>query len=607
MNEQHAFDLPNKPDFQVTCPFCSVGCRFKILKGFNEVIFSNRTQDVIDFDYANAINEGSLCPRGHFSYELLSHPMRLGRAYHRNNGELEPEIPEQIFQNIVDDLKKNPSNAPLAILINPMISLHDIRALLDFANNNQIEAIDFVSPVDRHLLRALIDNPFEYPKCDDPRILKNLNYSLCIGDVFTKQPVLSRHLLKAKYAFRQNALFCINPVSTRTSWFANISLENVPHSEPLYLAYLFQKIYSSKKDESGSRDLKILNQQISDYLGKLITAVVPSDKQKYLDFIAEFLLSPKKSSIFFSTHHYNNLGSYLSTLLCTGISSFTQCYFIPLYSDGNFNAIEQFSKEVYPNLSLGKKPLLHSLINQPFNYLFAVGWNPQTYYPGNVEFPDKSKWIISSMVQDTYPKNTFALLPDAHLYEKMDLRTNFVSWQSIGSSPVKAPIGSAQSLAHFIYLFYQKAAEKQISLKSSGLPKHTTSWDKNTEKEMAHYVKIFEELGREDGTWLIPYEHMAHYKDAQLTQYSSWAQRECIDEQLTIPTEIARQWGIKNNQAVFIKGKRNKEEFKANIGIHLPPDRLVAYAHYLPVRKMMNGEFASHNQEYYFWCPKIQF
>jgi hypothetical protein len=100
---------------------------------------------------------------------------------------------------------------------------------------------------------------------------------------------------------------------------------------------------------------------------------------------------------------------------------------------------------------------------------------------------------------------------------------------------------------------------------------------------------------------------MAHYKDAQLTQYSSWAQRECIDDQLTIPAELARQRGIKNNQFIFIKGKRHQQvEFKINIGLHLPSDRLVAYAHYLPVRKMMNGEFAGHNQEYYFWCPKIQ-
>jgi hypothetical protein len=452
----------------------------------------------------------------------------------------------------------------------------------------------------------MIDNPFEYPKCDDPRILKNLNYSLCIGDVFSKHPVLSRHLLKAKYAFRQNALFCINPVSSRTSWFANIPLENIPHTEPLYLAYLFQKIYSTQKNDPQKEELQILNQLVSDHLNSLITAVISADKKRYLDYIAEFLLSPKKSAIFFSTHHYNLFGSYISALLCAGISFMTKSYFIPLYSDGNFNAIEQFSKEVYPNLFLGRKPMLHSVLNQPFNYLFAVGWNPLTYFPGNIEFPKNSKWIISSMVQDNYPENTYALLPEAHLYEKMDLRTNFISWQSIGSAPVKSPIGSAQTIAHFIYLFYQKAAENQISLKGLEIPKHASSWEVNLNKEIIHYLKIFEELNKTEGIWLIPYDHIAHYKDAQLTQYSSWAHRDCIDEQLTIPVEVARQQGIKNNQFIFVKKNKQQIEFKASIGLHLPNDRTVAYAHYLPVRNMIPGEIAGHNKEYYFWCPKIQ-
>ncbi len=606
MNDKSLLNLESRPEFQVTCPFCSVGCRFKILTGLNEVIFSSKTQDVIDFDYANPVNEGSLCPRGHFSYELLSHPMRLGKAYYRKNGALELEIPELIFQNIATDLKKNPDQKPLAILINPMQSLHDIRALLDFANNNQIEAIDFVSPLDRHLFRAMVNNPFEFPKCDDPRVLKNLNYSLCIGDIFTKHPVLSRHLLKAKYAFRQNALFCINPVNYRTSWFANIFLENFPHTEPLYLAYLFKKIYTAKKDGARAAELKIIDELISDQFAALIKKFVPPERQRYLDYISEFLLSPKKFALFFSTHHYNSLGSYISALLCAAISHITQCIFVPLYSDGNFNAIEQFSREIYPKLFLGKKPILHTVINQAFQYLFAVGWNPQTYFPGPIQFPDRSKWIISSMVQDNFPVNTYALLPEAHIYEKMDLRTNFVNWQSIGSSPVKTPIGSAQTIAHFIYLFYQNAIENKLSLSVTDLPRNVNTWNENLQQEITYYVKKLKELSQQEGLWLIPYDHIVHYKDAQLTQYSSWAKKDCVDERLTIPDEVGKQKKINNDQFTIMKWKKQSIEFKINYGFHLPSDRVIAYAHYSPVRRLIEGEFAEHNKEYYFWCPRVQ-
>ncbi len=251
-----------------------------------------------------------------------------------------------------------------------------------------------------------------------------------------------------------------------------------------------------------------------------------------------FYYHQKKFALFFSTHHYNSLGSYISALLCAAISHITQCIFVPLYSDGNFNAIEQFSREIYPKLYLGKKPIIHTVIHQAFQYLFAVGWNPLTYFPGQIEFPTSSKWIISSMVQDTYPANTCALLPEAHLYEKMDLRTNFVNWQSIGSSPVKTPIGSAQTIAQFIYLFYQNMVENKLSLKVSDLPRNTNSWNENLQQEIEYYVKKLKELSQQDGNWLIPYEHIVHYKDAHLTQYSSWAKRDCIDEQLTIPAEL---------------------------------------------------------------------
>ena len=118
MNAHSEIIVNPKKEFQVTCPFCSVGCRYKILKGHDEVIFSQKTQDVIDFDYQNPINEGALCPRGHFSFELLSHPKRLNRSYHKSNGKLTPEIPEMIFQNLMSEGQKKSGKLTLSILMN---------------------------------------------------------------------------------------------------------------------------------------------------------------------------------------------------------------------------------------------------------------------------------------------------------------------------------------------------------------------------------------------------------------------------------------------------------------------------------------------------------
>ncbi|MCK5453511.1 MAG: hypothetical protein KAJ16_04070 [Calditrichia bacterium] len=605
MNRQNDILLDQKQEFQVTCPFCSVGCRYKIRKGMDEVIFSQKTRDVIDFDYENPINEGALCPRGHFSYELMSHPRRLSRSYYNKDGILTPEIPEIIFQNIISEIKGNSSQDPVSILINPLISLHDIRALLDFATDNKIDSIDFIAPTDRPLFRAMLSNPFSYRKCDDPRILKNLNYILSVGDVFTKHPVLSRHILQAKYAFRQNALFNINPVSSRTSWFANIYFENAPYTEPLYLAYLFLKIYEKKKKEFPQHEFKLLENMIRDKFDQVIEESITPENQRYLDYIVEFFSSDTKAAIFYSTHHYNVLSSYISGIICAALSSLTSSYLIPLYADGNFNTIEDLARDIYPHLNLGNKPMLHNTVHHPSSYAWAVGWNPATYVPGTLNYPEQMQWIISSLVQDEFPVNTSALLAEAHFNEQMDLRTNFISWQSIGSQPVKSPIGSAQSIAHYTYLFHQKASEQKVSLNSNGKINHHSDWEEMLPVEIEYYLNKLKELNEIKGLWLVPTEHMTHYKDASLTQYSSWAKRDCIDEELLIPAKIAQSGNFKNHQDISLNINKNDIPFRVKISQKLADTMLVGHAHYSPLRQALPGEFAPHNQEYYFWCPKI--
>lgn len=605
MNNQNEINLNQKQEYQVTCPFCSVGCRYKILKGHDEVIFSKKTQDVIDFDYQNPINQGALCPRGHFSYELLSHPKRLNRSCYKSNGKLTPEIPEIIFQNLLSSIQKQGGKLPLSIFFNPLISLHDTRALLDFATNNKIQAIDFIAPVDRPLFRAILETPFPYRKCDDPRTLSNLNYILTVGDIFTKHPILSRHILKAKYAFRQNALFNINPIPGRTSWFSNIFLENSPHTEPVYLGYLYTEIYKIVKKDFPQQEFKSLAGIISDQFEYFPEKIISSQEKEYLKYIVEFLLSGKKSAILYSTHHYNVLGSFISGLLCSALSSLTSSYFIPLYGDGNFNALENLASDIYPQLRLGRKPLLYHLMQNPSSFAWAVDWNPMTYLPGSVDLPVNINWIVSSMVQDKFPDNTIALLSEVHINEQMDLRTNFISWQSIGAQPVKTPIGSAQSIAHYTYLLHQKANEKKVTFDVQDFTAPQSGWDEILQGELQYYtdkIKSFEDM---DGIWLIPAEHMAHYKDAGLTQYSSWAQRACTDEHLVVSHKTASEFKLKNGTEMVLKTNKRELPFRIKTSQKLKENTLVGYSHYSPLRRALPAEFSTYNQEYYFWCPKV--
>jgi len=595
-----------KQEFQVTCPFCSVGCRFKILKGLDEVMFSERTQDTIDFDQANPANEGALCPRGHFAYELLSHPQRLGRAYYKTNGQLKPEIAEIIFHKIVADMKSGKSTDPLAILVDPMLSLHDIRALLDFALNNGIKSIDFISPRDRHLFRALLNTPFSYKKLDDIRTVHYLTNILCIGDVFTKQPVLSRPILKAKYAFRKNALYTINSLPTRTSWFSNLHVSHEPHMEPLLLLYLFIQIYESMEEQKTDEELVRFRNFIWENMEVAFDKYITVSQQESLKKIASALGTPQKSAIFYSTHLYNAAGGFLSGLACSAISVLTDNYFIPLYSDGNMNAAEELSKELYKSLNIGRRSLMHEILHKPYQYIFAAGWNPGKVIPGNLAWPNSTRWLISSLVRSDFPPNTQAVFPQCHIYEQMDLRTNFLAWQSLGSQPVKKPIGSAQSISHFIYQFQQELTEQRLSLSSDDVEIPEEKWDEKAGAELSYYLEQLDEMQNADGKWVVPTDHVAHYRDGELTRLASWAQRDCMDSLMQIPPDDARAAGVQNGQILGIEKDEMQESFKAEFNNTLPPNVLVPYSHYRPVNQLMDGQFAAHNLEYYFFCPRVQ-
>jgi formate dehydrogenase major subunit len=61
------------------CPYCAVGCGQRIWHEDGRILS-------IDGDPESPINEGTLCPKGAASQELLTHPARLQRVRHRAPG-----------------------------------------------------------------------------------------------------------------------------------------------------------------------------------------------------------------------------------------------------------------------------------------------------------------------------------------------------------------------------------------------------------------------------------------------------------------------------------------------------------------------------------------
>ncbi len=594
----------DKQDYLVTCPFCAVGCRFKFLKGREEVVFSPRTIHELDYDYQNLVNQGSLCPRGHFAFELLSHPGRLGESFYRGNGRLTAEIPELIFQQIARELVSTRQTHPLAILLDPMLSLHDLRSLIDLARNLQIQAVDIAAPLDRHLFRAMYQLPDGFPRLNDIRKIARARVILCVGDVFTKQPVLSKHILKSRYALRTNRLLHINPLPSRTSWFANQFIQSPPHTEPLILGKILLTLLQSCDFRQISETQRMVQQILERELEPLADQLL-SDHRQAIAQISETLRQSTDAVIFYSTHMYNAATSFLNGTLCALIAQLIRASFVPLYTDSNIEALEVLSQEVYPELHLGSRNLLPHILQGKFDYVWAAGWNPDRLFPGNINWPKGTRWILSSMVQTETELPVTALLPQAHPFEQADLRMSFLPHQFIGSEPVISPPGNAQQLSLFALLFHQKLVAQKIRFSAPEIRNTEKSFSTIFEEELHYYLDKISRLNISgQALWLIPRDHVAHYRDGELTRFASWAQKDCDDRQLEISWNVAGTYRLRQNQAVQVSASETETVLIARPQPSLPDHLIIPYAHVPEVRKLMSGEIAPHNSEYYFWCPR---
>ncbi|GAB4328516.1 MAG: hypothetical protein Kow0037_02910 [Calditrichia bacterium] len=590
----------------VACPFCSLGCQYLIQPGLDDVIFSNRTLDVLDYDEAADVNQGGLCPRGHFSFELLSHSQRLSRSFYRENGKLMPDIPEQIFSKIAANLPQN-EKAPLAILFDPKLSIHDIQALLDFAQSNKIYAIDFAAPEDRHLFRAMREHPFLYPELEALQQIDNCKTIFTIGDVFTSHPLISRHVLEAKYAFKANALLHLDSRTSRTAWFANRFIQTFPHTEPVVLGLILLQMLRQAAKEKVTEGLQWLEQFLHKYLPETpgYREIAEAFKPVIPEFI-KYLSREGERLIVFAPQLYNSATGYLIGILAVALSALLNAYFIPLYNQANLFWLEKQAGNIAPEFRPGNRPVLHTILTGQYHLLCAMGLNPLTLFPGSLSWPEDLKFLIGSMVKIADHKNVQALLALSHFFEQNDLRVSFLKKDFIQSLPVKAPLGHAKSVAFLTFNLHQKFGERRHSLETPPLPHAVPNWKVNFEAEWQFYVETLGRIRSQPGLWLVPHAHVAHSADGYYSLHSSWAQKDCDDRRVRISSTTAEAHKLTPEKEIKIKSNKGQFSAKPEIINKLRSDLIAAYSHFQPARDMMEGVFAPHNQEHYAFCPKVQ-
>ncbi|MDD4179357.1 MAG: molybdopterin-dependent oxidoreductase [Candidatus Margulisbacteria bacterium] len=228
------------------CLFCSLGCGVSFRTEGDKVV-------ALDYDKADPINLGALCPRGHYNLELINHPGRL----------MEPQIGkrkvswEEAVAFIRQELKLF-NKEEIGCLVSCLLSNESALAAARMAQALGIKNILTAGAAAD--LEAYEGNKWQVSGANLATLetVEQSEALLIVGDLLSRSPVLAKRVNKVKYGKRGNKIIVIDPNQTHTTWFATNHLACKPGTEAVVLAALAGELpYTEAENISGVPSAKL--------------------------------------------------------------------------------------------------------------------------------------------------------------------------------------------------------------------------------------------------------------------------------------------------------------------------------------------------------------
>jgi predicted molibdopterin-dependent oxidoreductase YjgC len=232
----------------ITCLYCSLGCRVALRAAGDNIT-------AIDYDDYDPVNRGSLCPRGHYNFELINHPQRLTDAW---VGKKKTSI-EHAVKYINIKLKKADKGS-IGIMVSCNSCSEDAYMAAQLARSlgtTNISPSGETFDIEAASVNRWIDQD---PRLADVRKIGEFENLIIIGDLLTRSPVLSKRINQVKYGKRGNRITVIDPNVTHTTWFATTHLKNKPGTEALLMAGMLKSISGDTRPELSELDMKTVEE-----------------------------------------------------------------------------------------------------------------------------------------------------------------------------------------------------------------------------------------------------------------------------------------------------------------------------------------------------------
>ena len=202
---------------KTVCTYCSMGC------GVSFGVEDNNVNGIA-YDMEHPVNKGSLCPRGHYIFDLLNHPARLSSPMINMGKKFMPTSWEAAAGEVKACMEKA-SGDEIGIIVNGNSSLEDLYAAAKFAESLKTSNLEITDVYPDENVEGAKNASFDE--------IAKMDTLVILGDVLTKAPCFSKYIDAVKYAKKGNQIVVIDTAKSRTSWFAT----------------KFIKVHASSKDE----------------------------------------------------------------------------------------------------------------------------------------------------------------------------------------------------------------------------------------------------------------------------------------------------------------------------------------------------------------------
>jgi predicted molibdopterin-dependent oxidoreductase YjgC len=362
---------------------------------------------------------------------------------------------------------------------------------------------------------------------------------LIIGDVFSKSPVISKPLLSAKYADRNNRLFYVDSIKTKIAGFANKFYWVKPGTEPIFLLGLIIASGKPGKDVLGEKNINNLRKELSKI------AEICGVAEKDFEELSQSLLSISNSVILASL----DFGKTKDPLLFSLLTQLVTIVFDKKFLAPGRSTIPLGKTNFSSVIELINQSKIKTLIN--FGDAFPFEYPPAIPYLRNLDM-----FITTATFKKTLPIDSW-ILPVPSILEKSG--TVNTLWGKDSVKPLAEPVNGSKNISEIIEHI---APDADLKAKPRIANKSNIGLDEIIERAMNFIEKSAVNLS----DYII------------LGEESAFEYRGLMDsnfDKIKINNFSAQQLNVADNEVIKISVGNLTKEYRAHISNNIPNNTAV--------------------------------